>query len=44
MPSSSAGLMRFFQDEANGIKINPEFVIAGAFLLIISVVLANFYF
>jgi preprotein translocase subunit Sec61beta len=37
MPSSSAGLMRFFQDESNGIKIPPEVVIgfAVAFIAIV---------
>ena len=27
MPQSSAGLLRFFEDESNGIKIRPELVI-----------------
>jgi len=44
MPASSAGLMRFFQDEAHGIKIKPEFVIAGAITIIISVLLAHVLF
>jgi preprotein translocase subunit Sec61beta len=44
MPSSSAGLMRFFQDESNGVKIRPEFVIGGAITLILSVILANVFF
>jgi preprotein translocase subunit Sec61beta len=41
MPASSAGLMRFFQDEAHGIKIKPEFVIMGAIALILSVILSH---
>jgi preprotein translocase subunit Sec61beta len=41
MPASSAGLIRFFQDEAYGIKIKPEFIILGAASLIISVILAH---
>ena len=41
MPASSAGLMRFFQDEAHGIKIKPEFIIASAVMLIIAVILAH---
>ncbi|UCH58158.1 MAG: preprotein translocase subunit Sec61beta [Candidatus Bathyarchaeota archaeon] len=41
MPASSAGLIRFFQDEAYGIKIRPELVMAGAIALILSVVLAH---
>ncbi len=44
MPASSAGLIRFFQDEAHGIKIKPEFVIAAAITLIMSVVLARVLF
>jgi len=44
MPASSAGLMRFFQDEANGVKIKPEFVIAGAIMLIVTVILAHVLF
>jgi len=44
MPSSSAGLMRFFQDESNGIKIKPEFVIGGAIALILSVIAARAMF
>jgi preprotein translocase subunit Sec61beta len=44
MPASSAGLMRFFQDEAHGVKIRPEFVIAGAITLILSVILAHVLF
>jgi preprotein translocase subunit Sec61beta len=41
MPASSAGLMRFFQDEAYGVKIKPEFVMAGAISLILTVILAH---
>ena len=41
MPASSAGLIRFFQDEAYGVKIKPEFVIAGAISLILTVILAK---
>jgi preprotein translocase subunit Sec61beta len=43
MPSSSAGLIRFFQDEAYGVKIKPEFIIAGAVTLILSVVMAHVF-
>ena len=43
MPASSAGLMRFFQDEAYGIKIRPEFVLAGAVTLVVSVILAHVF-
>jgi preprotein translocase subunit Sec61beta len=41
MPASSAGLIRFFQDEAYGVKIKPEFVVAGAISLILTVILAR---
>ncbi len=41
MPASSAGLMRFFQDEAYGLKIRPEFVLGGAILLVVSVIMAH---
>ena len=41
MPASSAGLMRFFQDEAHGVKIKPEVVVVGSVMLIIVVILAH---
>jgi preprotein translocase subunit Sec61beta len=44
MPQSSAGLMRFFQDETNGPKIRPEFVVGGAFVLIAIVLAARIFF
>ncbi len=44
MPASSAGLMRFFQDEANGIKVKPEFIIGGGIALILSVIMAHIFF
>ena len=44
MPASSAGLMRFFQDEAHGIKIRPEVVIVGAITLIIAIIMAHALF
>ena len=44
MPSSSAGLMRFFQDETNGPKIRPEFVMAGAIILIAAVIIGRTFF
>jgi len=40
MPASSAGLLRFFEDETQGIKIRPEYVvILAAALIIIAVIL-----
>jgi len=44
MPQSSAGLMRFFQDETNGVKIPPEFVIGASVVLIAAAVLARVFF
>ncbi len=44
MPMSSAGLMRFFQDEVRGVRIRPEFVAAWAIILIITVILAHVLF
>lgn len=44
MPSGSAGLMRFFQDETNGPKIRPEFVVGGAAVLIVAVIMARVFF
>ena len=44
MPQSSAGLMRFFQDETNGPKVRPEFVVGGAFVLIAFVLVARIFF
>ena len=40
MPASSAGLLRFFEDETQGIKIRPEIVVALSIsLVIVSVIL-----
>ena len=44
MPQSSAGLMRFFQDETNGVKIRPEFAIGAAVVLIVTVLAARMFF
>ncbi|MBC7091284.1 MAG: preprotein translocase subunit Sec61beta [Nitrososphaeria archaeon] len=35
MPASSAGLLRFFEDETPGIKIKPTYVIMLAISLVI---------
>jgi len=43
MPQSSAGLLRFFEDETRGIKIRPELVVAMAgVLMVISILLRVF--
>jgi preprotein translocase subunit Sec61beta len=40
MPASSAGLLRFFEDETQGIKIRPEYVvILAAALIIVSIII-----
>ncbi len=44
MPAASAGLIRFFQDEAHGLKIRPEIVVAAAIALIVAVVMAHSLF
>mgnify|MGYP000132521781 CR=1 FL=1 len=41
MPAASAGLIRFFQEEAHGLKISPEIVVAAAIALIVAVVMAH---
>lgn len=30
LPASSAGLLRFFEDETRGVKVKPELVLAVA--------------
>jgi preprotein translocase subunit Sec61beta len=35
MPASSAGLLRFFEDETLGIKIRPEIVVGLSIALVI---------
>lgn len=39
MPASSAGLLRFFEDETHGVKVKPELVIAFSIVLIVVSVL-----
>ncbi|MEM3437778.1 MAG: preprotein translocase subunit Sec61beta [Nitrososphaerales archaeon] len=43
MPASSAGLLRFFEDEVKGVKVRPEIVISLAIsVVIISILLRIF--
>jgi preprotein translocase subunit Sec61beta len=35
MPASSAGLLRFFEDETHGIKVKPEIVIILSIAIIV---------
>ena len=44
MPAASAGLLRFFEEETEGIKIRPEFLVVLAIVVIIGSVLANMFF
>ncbi|MCL4519275.1 MAG: preprotein translocase subunit Sec61beta [Thaumarchaeota archaeon] len=39
MPASSAGLLRFFEDETEGIKIRPEIVVVLCVVLVVVSVL-----
>jgi preprotein translocase subunit Sec61beta len=41
MPASSAGLLRFFEDETEGVKIRPQFVLAASMALIIGSIIMN---
>ncbi len=44
MPAASAGLLRFFEEETEGIKVKPEILVALAIALIVVCVLANVFF
>jgi preprotein translocase subunit Sec61beta len=44
MPAASAGLLRFFEEETEGIKIRPELLVALAVSLIVVSVLAYIFF
>jgi preprotein translocase subunit Sec61beta len=44
MPASSAGLLRFFEDETEGVKIRPQFVLAASMTLIVGSILINAFF
>ncbi len=35
MPASSAGLLRFFEDETSGIKVRPEIVVLMSIALVV---------
>jgi preprotein translocase subunit Sec61beta len=43
MPAASAGLLRFFEEETQGIKVRPEFVIVLTVALILAAVLARVF-
>jgi preprotein translocase subunit Sec61beta len=44
MPAASAGLLRFFEEETEGIKIRPELLIVFSVSLIVISVLAKVFF
>ncbi len=44
MPASSAGLLRFFEDETHGIKVRPEIVIIIAISIAVSSLLLRIFF
>jgi preprotein translocase subunit Sec61beta len=44
MPAASAGLLRFFEEETEGIKIRPELLVAISITLIVVSVLAKVFF
>jgi preprotein translocase subunit Sec61beta len=43
MPAASAGLLRFFEEETQGLRIRPELVVILALGLILATVLAHLY-
>ena len=44
MPAASAGLLRFFEEETEGIKVRPELLVVASIALIIVCVLAQVFF
>jgi preprotein translocase subunit Sec61beta len=44
MPAASAGLLRFFEEETQGIKIRPELVVIMTVGLILTAVIARALF
>jgi len=44
MPAASAGLLRFFEEETEGVKIRPELLVVISVVLIVASVLANYFF
>lgn len=41
MPAASAGLLRFFEEETEGVKVRPEILVGLAIALIVVCVLAH---
>jgi preprotein translocase subunit Sec61beta len=44
MPAASAGLLRFFEEETEGVKIRPELLVAISITLIVVSALAKVFF
>ncbi len=44
MPAASAGLLRFFEEETEGVKVRPEILVAASVALIVICVLAQVFF
>jgi preprotein translocase subunit Sec61beta len=44
LPASSAGLLRFFEDETRGVKVKPEIVLAVAGSVIAASILIRILF
>lgn len=44
MPAASAGLLRFFEEETEGVKIRPELLVVFSMFLIIVCILAQVFF
>jgi preprotein translocase subunit Sec61beta len=44
MPAASAGLLRFFEEETEGVKIRPELLVVLSVALIVLSVLAKVFF
>lgn len=44
MPAASAGLLRFFEEETEGIKIRPELLVVFAVTVMVVSVLARVFF
>jgi preprotein translocase subunit Sec61beta len=44
MPAASAGLLRFFEEETEGVKVRPELLVMFSVALIVVCVLAHVFF
>jgi len=44
MPAASAGLLRFFEEETEGVKVRPEMLVVAATALIVVAALAHVFF